>query len=41
MIRDILRAAVIVVAFLVVLADIQEHDEAALNPQFSTTKEQQ
>ena len=31
MIRDILRAAVIVVAFLVVLADVQEHDEAALS----------
>jgi hypothetical protein len=41
MIRDILRAVVIVVAFLVVLADIQEHDEAVRNQQFSTTKETQ
>lgn len=39
MIRDFLRAAILVVAFLVLLAEIQGHDEAVLEQHFSTIKD--
>lgn len=39
MIRDILRAGILVFAFLVILAEIQEHEEAELaKQQFSNVK---
>jgi hypothetical protein len=40
MIRDCLRAALIVLAFLFILAEVREHDEASFTQQqFSTTEE--